>query len=283
LYRADTEEDRVSGPHSSQSWPSDLSRTVALPLLVVLALTATFRASDLDLAICRIFYDADGRSWPFLNAEPFRTLYYHGTTPAWILGLGGLALWLAGWPFQPSIRRSGLFFALMLAIGPGLMVNVILKPCWHRPRPNQVVHFGGDQDFLPVLRVGQPGSGEYLRSFPSGHASMGFYLMAPAFVLRRRKPMLAYAFLLLGLAAGLVMGLSRVAQGRHFLSDVVWSGAMVYFTAIGLYYGLGMHPTNAPTPPASTRPGRTDASRETGPSRPRDAAPTNRPASRRAA
>ncbi len=34
------------------------------------------------------------------------------------------------------------------------------------------------------------------------------------------------------------MGLGRVVQGRHFPSDVLWSGAIVYFTGLILAYLL---------------------------------------------
>jgi membrane-associated PAP2 superfamily phosphatase len=63
---------------------------------------------------------------------------------------------------------------------------------------------------------------------------MGFYLMTPAFVFYRRRPSLALAFMVLGLAAGGVLGLTRVVAGGHFPSDVVWAGGLVYFTALAL-------------------------------------------------
>jgi membrane-associated PAP2 superfamily phosphatase len=115
----------------------------------------------------------------------------------------------------------------MLAIGPGLIVNGVFKPYWGRPRPHCTIPFGGDQEFLPVL---QKGCDQDYASFPCGHASMGFYLMAPAFVFYRRKPWLAMAFLCLGLVAGI----TRIVEGSHFASDVLWSGGFVYFTGLAL-------------------------------------------------
>ena len=58
--------------------------------------------------------------------------------------------------------------------------------------------------------------------------------MAPAFVCYRRRPWLAAAFVLLGLTAGTVIGLARIVAGGHFPSDVLWSGGIVYFTALAL-------------------------------------------------
>jgi membrane-associated PAP2 superfamily phosphatase len=61
---------------------------------------------------------------------------------------------------------------------------------------------------------------------------MGFYLMAPAFVLYRRRTGWAAAFLLFGLIAGGTIGLARMAAGAHFASDIVWAGGFVYFTGL---------------------------------------------------
>jgi membrane-associated PAP2 superfamily phosphatase len=126
-----------------------------------------------------------------------------------------------------------LFLAALLALGPGLAVNGVLKPYWSRPRPKEIKAFGGTQEYISVWQRGPLGVG---KSFPSGHASMGFYLMAPAFVLYRRRPRWALAFLLLGLAGGAVIGLGRVAQGQHFPSDVLWAGGLVYLSGVLLRY-----------------------------------------------
>ena len=231
---------------------SDWRLCVMLPLALLVAFTFAFRASNADLAICRVFYGSDEARWPLLHAGPLQFLYRFGTIPAWLVGVGGLAVWLRGLRRNSSLAKEGLFCALMLVIGPGLLVNTVLKPHWHRPRPNQIVDFGGSRDFVPVLNVGQPTDSDFYRSFPCGHASMGFYLMVPAFALRRRKPTWAVAFVCVGLLAGLLIGVTRIAQGRHFPSDVIWSGALVYFTALILYYALGLHRPISSQPPQAS-------------------------------
>ena len=159
--------------------------------------------------------------------------YGWGVYPAWVLGCGGLAVWVVSffWGRLRLWRDPGLFLALMLAIGPGVIVNGVFKPFWGRPRPHDTIPFGGKQDYLPVL---QKGSDPEAASFSCGHASMGFYLMAPAFVFFRRRPRLAAAFLCLGLIAGFTIGMARIVEGDHFASDVIWSGGFVYFTGLVL-------------------------------------------------
>jgi membrane-associated PAP2 superfamily phosphatase len=75
-------------------------------------------------------------------------------------------------------------------------------------------------------------------SFPSGHASIGFYLLVLYFILNKKK-----SFLFLGLAYGGIMALGRMVQGGHFLSDVLTSWFIVYITAEMLYVTLGISKT----------------------------------------
>ena len=127
-----------------------------------------------------------------------------------------------------TLQRAGLFLALLMLIGPGLIVNVGFKEFWGRPRPNQIQTFGGQFQYAEVGSWGRLPHGN--SSFPSGHAAMAFYMMAPGFLAGRRRPKLAAKLFALGAIFGLCMAASRVIQGAHFASDVIWGGAIVYFT-----------------------------------------------------
>ena len=52
------------------------------------------------------------------------------------------------------------------------------------------------------------------KSFISGHAAMGGYLMVLAWVFRSRF------WMLMGIFTGLVASLGRIVQGGHFLSEL---------------------------------------------------------------
>ena len=215
------------------------SPAVWVPAALLATATIALRWLDLDVSLMRPFYSREPSiaqldpHWPLKFAQPWKGLYDWGEYPALIIGCGGMAVWVASfiWRRLETWRDPGLFLALVLILGPGIVVNVLIKPFWSRPRPNATVPFGGTSEFVPVWRVGE-GNDDW--SFPSGHAAMGFYLMAPAFVCYRRRPRLAAGFLLLGLLGGTVLGLARIVAGCHFPSDVLWAGGLIYFIALFL-------------------------------------------------
>lgn len=210
---------------------------VWIPIVILAAATAILWYSGIDLAVAKLFFSGNvsheslDQRWPLKVAQPWKLLYDWGVYPALLLGCGGLIVWIASffWNALERWRDPGLFFALTLIVGPGILVNAVMKPYWSRPRPHATQEFGGPREFVPV---GERGAGEDDSSFPSGHAAMGFYLMSPAFVCYRRRRFWAVLFLLLGLWSGCVMGLARIVAGGHFVSDVLWAGGVVYFAAL---------------------------------------------------
>lgn len=211
-------------------------RDFSLALGLLLGLTALCAAFGLDLALERSLFLP---GWALGEQNPWHVLYRFGVWPAYLLSSAGLALLVAGffWAKAYPFRKSALFLVLLMALGPGLIVNAIFKDHWGRPRPRQVQLFGGDRQFHQPWERGTDGTG---RSFPSGHASAAFYLMAPYFVLRARDRRRARLALAAGVGYGLLMGFARMAQGGHFPTDVIWAGGVVYLVGLALYYLLGL-------------------------------------------
>lgn len=137
--------------------------------------------------------------------------------------------------------RKVLYFLLVCAIGPGLLVHNVLKDCVERPRPRDIVEFGGYEEFnVPSFsyhKLTQNSDERKHHSFPSGHASVGYMFMAIAMLYKGAK---RYITFVASTILGLVIGIVRVAQGEHFLTDILFSFVVVYFTSSMLYSLLKM-------------------------------------------
>ncbi len=200
------------------------------PLLFALTASAAIRILDLDRRCASFFWDAGTQVWRWENVGWVQFLYHYSPYPA-IGGAAVGALVCAAYLLRrlsATTARAGAFAVLVLLIGPWLIVNVILKDHFGRPRPREVTLFGGSYEFQPLGRPGTPGRG---KSFPCGHASMGFFWLGLALHFRRQQPRGAWMLAGFGLAFGIVIGIARMAQGGHWLSDVLWSAVFVYFTA----------------------------------------------------
>lgn len=209
---------------------------IAILAAAALVTTILFWLTDLDIAIQRIFYHPEGRHpWLLGDRFPWLHLYYAGSYPAFLIGFSALGYlaWGAIRPGRHLHRVHAIFLATALIAGPGLVVNGVFKPNWGRPRPKRVVEFGGAQQFRRALERGPREDG---KSFPCGHASMGYYLAVFYFLLRRKRPKFAFASLVTAILFGSLIGVSRVAAGAHFASDVLWAGLFVFGVNWALYY-----------------------------------------------
>jgi lipid A 4'-phosphatase len=127
-------------------------------------------------------------------------------------------------------NRVIIFLLFTLGIGPGLVVNTILKDHCGRARPFQVSEFGGNRQFTPAFVISDQCKTNC--SFVSGDASLGYFGLAFFFVARRRKIFITSS----GVFAGTLIGLVRMAQGAHFLSDVIFSGVFTFLAGWLLYF-----------------------------------------------
>ena len=211
---------------------------LAVVILFLTIGTLIFRITDLDLQIQRVFFtEEDG--W-FLSELPMvKFIYAYSNIPALIIAVLSLLALALGFSLQRLViyRKIALLLVLVMVIGPGIIVNSILKDHWGRPRPRNVTEFEGTMEYL---KVGEKGIAGKAKSFPCGHASMGFYFFTLYFILRSKLRQLALLFLGIALIGGTGIGLVRMIQGGHFASDVLWTGGLVYLTSLGTYYLLKM-------------------------------------------
>lgn len=210
---------------------------VLIPLAVLAGLTVFSRLGNFDFEAQKAIYIAGGDSWDFGNRSLWKFLYDYGTLPAAIIsGIALLGYILSMFKERwKNWSQCCLFIILLAVVGPGIVSNLLLKEYWGRPRPRSVEELGGTYKFEPVLTIDNSSSG---KSFPCGHATMGYFFIGGFFLLRRYHRSWAFFFLIFGLCLGFFMGVARMCQGGHFFSDVIWSGAIMYFVAMALYYDL---------------------------------------------
>ena len=112
--------------------------------------------------------------------------------------------------------RATLFVLASFLIGPGLIVNGILKEFWGRARPRSIVEFGGDATFSPAWWIADQCDRNC--SFASGEAASAFWVVGLAFIVPTARRRIVLASTLLFAAA---VSATRVAAGGHFISDVL--------------------------------------------------------------
>jgi lipid A 4'-phosphatase len=177
---------------------------------------------DLDIALTRTFFE------PATNHFPLT----FNATIAWLrdqaplIVFAGLAcigvslLVKLVWPSRPMLirGRAAIFLLTTFALGPGLLVNVILKEHWSRPRPAEVIEFGGEKQFVPWWDP--RGTCDQNCSFVSGETSMAAWTLAPAMLLPGPLGGAAVAGALL---FTLAIAVIRFIVGGHFFTDIAFA------------------------------------------------------------
>lgn len=225
------------------------ARTVGLVLVGLAVLTGLVFAiaPGIDLAVARFFhrlavYDTMPRLFQAIRV--LRTLEPAVTTLA-VAPAAAVILVKLFWPKRTTIMpaRAALFLIVSLVLGPGLLVNTVLKDHWARPRPGMVANLGGDMTFKPWWDP--RGACTENCSFVSGETSSAVWLVAPALLVP--PPWRSAA--LVGVAVyATAIGFMRLLMGGHFLSDVLFAAiftGLVIWIVHGRLLRWRMPPTDA--------------------------------------
>ncbi|MDN4491916.1 phosphatase PAP2 family protein [Ureibacillus aquaedulcis] len=124
------------------------------------------------------------------------------------------------------LRDYKLIFFVFLTIGLGYGLYQFLKRVVERPRPEIV-------DQLATF------------SFPSGHATHGIlFLLTLAFVFSKlvQSKKASQIAWVAAIIIFMLIGLSRITEGRHFASDVLagWSLGYTWFTLCSGWYKISI-------------------------------------------
>src|SRR5215472_844531 len=213
-----------------------MRRLVALLLITAfLGATVVFLLyPELDLAVGGNMLGPDGRFLLALS-RPAELLHY--ATPYWVgicIAFFVLAaiLRLLGRPIGGLGAWHALYVAAVFAIGPGLLTNTLLKDHSGRPRPVNVLQFRGADVYEAPFDF--DGTCSHNCSFVAGDPSAAFAMVGPALLVPARRRKLAVGG---ALTFGVLVGLLRMYQGGHFLSDVIF-GALISLGTVLALHGL---------------------------------------------
>lgn len=179
-------------------------------LIVFFAILITFPSVE--------FRQIDIAAFDFLGGNAFLdSLSIIGDQ--WMIMSISIVLILYLWIHRKNYR--GMLF-VFLSVGVGNVLNQLLKRIFDRERP----------DFPHGLES---------FSFPSGHAMVGLlYLFTLAYFITEHlaSKLVKWLVWLGAVVLTLVVGLSRIAGGEHYFSDVLagWCAGYSWFVAIAVWY-----------------------------------------------
>lgn len=223
---------RRSRRHLEADNPDELdTRLIWAGLFFSLAIFAQFPGLDLmvsvnyynaehgffhrDDALVRALYD-----WtPWLGRGLIVVLALFTLLAPWVgrllakLGHADLATRCTG-----AWRHLATLSVCAALLGNGLVVEGLCKGLMGRPRPVQVEQFGGQETYRGPFNPGSDPA--HHRSFVSSHAAAGFALMSLGLTC---GPVWCRRWLLIGTVAGGIVGMGRMMQGGHFLSDIIFA------------------------------------------------------------
>jgi lipid A 4'-phosphatase len=184
----------------------------------------------LDIAISALFYNRQINLFD-VNAQPW--VNHSRAAARWLITLifAPSCLAVIGKLIMPKRRmlisgRAALFLIITMALGPGILTNLVLKDHWGRARPIDITELGGTFRFTPWWdpRGDCPNNCSFVAGEPSG----AFWTLVPAALAPPQWRLLAYSG---ALVFGAAVGLLRIAGGAHFFGDVMFAGVLMYLVA----------------------------------------------------
>jgi lipid A 4'-phosphatase len=202
--------------------PSLIFLNLIIFFIIIILLTI---GSDLDIFVSGLFYKGgqiftlEGFSHITILAReiflPFLIFY--------IIVLPIISLWLPikkiYFNFSFGLKEIA-FLWLSMIFNVGIIINLLLKELWGRARPNDVIEFGGTEIFTPWFQISDACISNC--SFVSGDASVGFSLISFYFLTKNKN------FYWIALFSGSFLGVVRILEGGHFLSDIIIAGFLIF-------------------------------------------------------
>jgi lipid A 4'-phosphatase len=193
-----------------------------------------------DLFFSQKFYSATTGTFPYLDSAIFtvinRSAYF---IAAAFFFLHIKFLFVKPLPKNNKRHKHDL---LLFLLGPVLTVQIFCKKLFGRARPESIVEFGGTQEFSPAFMIS--GECSFNCSFVSFHAALATVLFLYQRNFSKGYKKSAYSIVTLSLIT--LYSTIKLVQGRHFLSDIIFSICFIFIldTLISLKLRGNAHSVN---------------------------------------
>ena len=193
-------------------------------ILVLIAILLTV-GSGFDLFFSNLFYK--GNNQFLLQSYDLITIFFRDILlPIILLYILFLPIFSKLTPINKLYfgytfsTKEIIFIWITQFINLILIINIFLKTFWGRARPGDVLELGGKDNFSHWYQISDACTSNC--SFVSGDSAVGFSLIILYLVSNNLK------YVYLSIIFGFVLGFIRIAEGGHFLSDVIFSAIIVF-------------------------------------------------------
>lgn len=211
------------------------TRALLIPAAVLLLASVVLMAGSGDQWLADQLYRWQGSRWALKDAWWSSHLVHKGGRNLSFLAAALVMLALLRTWFNASwrpLRRPLSYLLMAVALSSGLVS--LLKSWTHMDCPWDLERYGGLRPFIGLFES-RPVALGHAACFPAGHASAGYAWLAIYFFMLQVRPQWRWPATLSVLAVGLVFGITQQLRGAHFLSHDLWSLAISWTVAVGLY------------------------------------------------
>ncbi len=228
------------------------TRALLIPAVVLAVGSLLLMAGNGDQWLADQLYRWEGSRWALKDAWWTSHLVHKGGRnlsffAAALVILALVRTWLT--PSWRPLRRPLGYLLLSVGVSSGLVS--LLKTWTQMDCPWDLERYGGLRPFIGLFES-RPVSLGHAACFPGGHASAGYAWLGLYFFMLLVRPQWRWPALASVLVIGGVFGFTQQLRGAHFLSHDLWSLAISWAVAVGLYLLMFDPSATARTPALSS-------------------------------
>jgi len=189
-----------------------------------------------DEWLTALFWDPATRTFP-LRRDPTLDFWLHDAVKPPVVALGIVTLGLFAASFwKPGLRERRKYYgycALNMALAAGLISLIKSGSC--QSCPYDLIEYGGRHPHIRLFDA-TPLGAVMGKCWPGAHAATAFSLLGYVLAVRTAgRARLAGWLAVFVIVFGVVLSLTQVARGAHFMSHQVWTATIDWTVALVLH------------------------------------------------